>query len=138
MDIDVVMKGNLSDAQTEALATALSRNGFAASKDEMRRAVTRSEMKFQAFDDKTSFLRVDMFLEKSFGRVADNIDGLKVWFRTLEELVAKKIQYGDLDEVKLLFQRRGRDFQKEKIARSLNTQQKTKLEQLLKETKLKT
>jgi len=40
--------------------------------------------------------------------------------------------------VKLLFQRRGRDFQKEKIARSLNTQQKTKLEQLLKETKLKT
>ena len=125
MDIDVVMKGNLSDAQTEALATALSRNGFAASKDEMRRAVTRSEMKFQAFDDKTSFLRVDMFLEKSFGRVADNIDGLKIWFRTFEELVAKKIQYGDLYEVKLLFQRRGRDFQKEKIARSLNTQQKS-------------
>ena len=79
-----------------------------------------------------------MFLEKSFGRVADNIDGLNVWFRTFEELVAKKIQYDDLDEVKLLFQRRGRDFQKEKIARSLNTQQKTKLEQLLKETKLKT
>jgi len=35
---------------------------------------------------------------------------LKVWFRTFEELVAKKIQYGDLDEVKPLFQRRGRDF----------------------------
>ena len=51
-----------------------------------------------------------MFLEKSFGRVADNIDGLNVWFRTFEELVAKKIQYGDLDEVKPLFRRRGRDF----------------------------
>ena len=134
MDIDVVMKGNLSDAQTEALATALSRNGFAASMDEMGRAVTRSELKFQVFDDKTGFLRVDMFLEKSFGRVADNIDGLKVWFRTLEELVAKKIQYGDLDEAKMLLQRRGEDFQKDKIARLLNNQQKTQFEQLLKET----
>ena len=38
--------------------------------------------------------------------MADRIDGLRVWFRTFEELVAKKIQYGDLDEVKLLFQRR--------------------------------
>jgi len=53
MDIEVVIKGNLSDAQTEALATALSRNGFAASMDEMGRAVTRSELKFQAFDDTT-------------------------------------------------------------------------------------
>ncbi len=133
MDIDVVMKGNLSDAQIEALAAALSRNGFATSKDELHRAVTGGEVKFQAFDDKTGFLRVDVFLENSFGRVADRIDGLKVWFRTFEELVAKKIQYGDLDEVKLLFQRRGRDFQKEKIVRLLNAQQKAKLEQLLKE-----
>ena len=37
-----------------------------------------------------------MFLEKSFGRVADRIDGLRVWFRPFEDLVAKKIQYGDL------------------------------------------
>src|SRR5207253_9579289 len=138
MDIDVVMKGNLSAAQLETLASALSRNGFTVSKEEIRRAVTGGEVKFQAFDDRTGFLRVDMFLEKSFGRVADRLDGLRIWFRTFEDLVAKKIQYGDLDEVKLLFQRRRRDFQKEKIARSLNTQQKTKLEQLLKETKLKT
>ncbi len=138
MDIDVVVRGNLSDTQIETLAEALSRNGFATSKDEIHRAVAGDEVKFQAFDDKTGFLRVDMFLEKSFGRVADRIDGLKVWFRTFEELVAKKIQYGDLDEVKLLFQRRGRDFQKQKIARFLNTQQKAKLEQLLKETKLET
>ena len=137
MDIDVVMKGNLSDAQIEALAVALSRNGFATSKDEIRRAVTGDEVKFQAFDDKTGFLRVDVFLENSFGRVADRIDGLKIWFRTFEELVAKKIQYGDLDEVKLLFHRRGRHFQKEKIVRFLNTQQKAKLEQLLKETRSK-
>ena len=136
MDIDVVMKGDLSDAQIEALSAALSRNGFAISKDEIHRAVAGGEAKFQAFDDKTGFLRVDMFLEESFGRVADRIDGLKVWFRTFEELVAKKIQYGDLDEVKLLFQRRGRDFQKEKIVRFLDAQQKAKLEQLLKETKL--
>jgi len=52
--------------------------------------------------------------------------------------VAKKIQYGDLDEVKLLFQRRGRVFEKEKIVRFLNTQQRAKFEQILKETKLKT
>ncbi len=76
-----------------------------------------------------------MCLEKSFGRVADRIDGLRVWFRTFEELVAKKIQYGDLDEVKLLFQRRGQGFRREKIVRFLNPQQKTKLEQLLKDTK---
>jgi len=95
-------------------------------------------VKFQAFDNKTGFLRADMFLEKSFGRVTDRIDGLRVWFRTFEELVAKKIQYGDLDEVKLLFQRRGRVFEKEKIVRFLNTQQRAKLEQILKETKLKT
>lgn len=137
MDIDVVMKGNLLPTQIEDLASALSRNGFAASKDEMARAVTGGEVKFQAFDDKTGFLRVDMFLEQSFDRVVDRIDGLKVWFRTFEELVAKKIQYGDLDEVKMLLQLRGRDFQKEKISRSLNTQQKAKLEQLLKETKAK-
>ncbi len=138
MDIDVVMKGNLSDAQIEVLAVALSRNGFATRKEEIHRAVADGEVKLQVFDDKTGFLRVDMFLEKSFGRVADRIDGLKVWFRTFEELVAKKIQYGDLDEVKLLFQRRGRDFQKEKIVRFLNAQQKAKLEQLLKETRSKT
>ncbi len=58
--------------------------------------------------------------------MADRIDGLRVWFRTFEDLVAKKIQYGDLDEAKMLLQRRGEDFQKDKIAR------------LLKETKLKT
>ncbi len=138
MDIDVVVRGNLSETQIETLAEALSRNGFATSKDEIHRAVARHEAKFQAFDDKTGFLRVDMFLEKSFGRVADRIDGLKVWFRTFEELVAKKIQYGDLDEVELLFKRRGRDFQKEKIARFLNTQEKAKLEQLLKETRRET
>ncbi len=138
MDIDVVLSGNLSDAQIEVLAEALSRNGFATSTDEIHGAVAGDEVKFQAFDDKTGFLRVDMFLEKSFGRVADRIDGLKVWFRTFEELVAKKIQYGDLDEVKLLLQRRGRDFQKKKIARLLNTRQKLKLEQLLKETKRET
>jgi hypothetical protein len=126
------------DAQIEALASALRRNGFAASKDEMRRAGAGGEVKFQAFDDRTGFLRVDVFLEESFGRVADRIDGLKVWFRTFEELVAKKIQYGDLDEVELLLRRRGRGFEKEKIVRSLNTQQKAKLEQLLKKTKSKT
>ena len=135
MDIDVGVRGNLSNAETEALATALSKNGFATSKREIRRAVTGGEVKIQAFDDKTGFLRVDMFLENSFGRVADRIDGLKVWFRTFEELVAKKIQYGDLDEVKLLLQRRGRDFRKEKIARLLDTQQKVKLDNLLKETR---
>lgn len=138
MDIDVVMTGNLTEAQIEVLASALSRNGFTTSRDEMHRAVAGDEVKFQAFDDKTGFLRVDMFLEKSFDRVADQIDGLKVWFRTFEELVAKKIQYGDLDEVKLLFQRRGRDYQKQKIARFLNIQQKAKLEQLLKESQSKT
>ena len=79
-----------------------------------------------------------MLLEKSFGRVADRIDGLRVWFRTFEELVAKKTQYGDLDEAKMLLQRRGEDFQKDKIARLLNNQQRTQFEQLLKETKLKT
>src|SRR5258708_1882944 len=134
MDIDVVITGNLSVAQLDALASALSRNGFAVNKDEIRRAVTGGEVKFQAFDDKTGFLRVDVFLEKSFGRVADRIDGLRVWFRTFEELVAKKIQYGDLDEVKLLLQLRGRDFQKQKIIRFLNDQQKAKLERLLKAT----
>ncbi len=137
MDIDVVITGNLAVARLEALASALSRNGFAVNKDEIRRAVTGGEVKFQAFDDKTGFLRVDVFLEKSFGRVADRVDGLRVWFRTFEELVAKKIQYGDLDEVKMLLQLRGRDFQKGKIARLLNTQQKGKLGQLLKDTKLK-
>ena len=79
-----------------------------------------------------------MLLEKSFGRVADRIDGLRVWFRTFEELVAKKIQYGDLHEAKMLLQRRGEGFHKDKIARLLNNQQKAKFEQLLKEVKLKT
>jgi hypothetical protein len=59
-------------------------------KDEIRRAVTGGEVKFQAFDGKTGFLRIDVFLEKSFGRVADRIDGLRVWFSTFQELVAKK------------------------------------------------
>ena len=45
MDIDVVMKGNLSDPQIEALASALSRNGFAANKEEIRSAVTGDEVK---------------------------------------------------------------------------------------------
>ena len=138
MDIDVVMSGNLSAAQLGILAPALSRNGSTVSKEEIRRAVTGGEVKFQAFDDRTGFLRVDMFLEKSFGRVADRIDGLRVWFRTFEDLVAKKIQYGDLHEAKMLLQRRGEDFQKDKIAPLLNNQQRTQFEQLLKETKLKT
>ncbi len=43
MDIDVVISGNLSDAQVEALARALSRNGFAISRDEIRRAVAGGE-----------------------------------------------------------------------------------------------
>jgi len=63
-----------------------------------------------------------MLLEKSFGRVADRIDGLRVWFRTFEDLVAKRIQYGDLHEAKMLLQRGGEDFQKDKIARLLNNQ----------------
>jgi hypothetical protein len=138
MDIDVVITGNLAVAQLEALASALSRNGFAVNKDEIRRAAAGGEVKFQAFDDKTGFLRVDVFLEKSFGRVADRIDGLRVWFRTFEELVAKKIQYGDLDEVKMLLQLRGRGFQKDKITRFLSSQQKAKFERLLRETRLKT
>ena len=50
-----------------------------------------------------------MLLEKSFGRVADRIDGLRVWFRTFE----------DLHEAKMLLQLRGEDFQKDKIARLL-------------------
>ncbi len=135
IDIDVVISGDLSDAQVEALAGALSRNRFAISRDEIRRAVAGREVKFQAFDDKTGFLRVDVFLEQSFDRVADHIDGLRVWFRTFEDLAAKKIQYGDLDEVKMLFQRRGRNFRKEKIVRFLNRQQKAKLEQLLRKMK---
>ena len=77
MDIDVVMSGNLSAARLGILASALSRNGFTVSKEEIRRAVIGREVKFQAFDDRTGFLRVDMFLEKSFGRVADRIDGLR-------------------------------------------------------------
>ena len=52
--------------------------------------------------------------------------------------MAKKIQYGDLDEAKMLLQRRGEDFQKDRIARLLNNQQGTQFKQLLKETKLKT
>ena len=64
--------GNLSVVQLETLASALSRDGFAANKEEIRRAVTGREVKFQAFDDKTGFLRADMFLEKSFGRVPEH------------------------------------------------------------------
>src|SRR5881296_3617776 len=90
MDIDVVMRGNLSDAQIETLATALSKNGFTASKKEIHRAVDGSEVKFQAFDDRSGYLRIDMFLENSFGRVSARIDGLTVWFRTFEELLAKR------------------------------------------------
>ena len=135
MDIDVVMRCNLSDKQIEALTGALSRNGFTASRKEILRAVAGDEVKFQAFDDKTGFLRADMFLEETFDRVEDRLDRLKVWFRTFEDLVAKKIQYGDLEEVKLLFESRGRRFQKEKITRFLNSEQKAQLERLLKETK---
>ncbi len=134
MDIDVVMRGNLSDAQIETLATALSKNGFTASKKEIHRAVDGSEVKFQAFDDRSGYLRIDMFLEKSFGRVSTRIDGLTLWFRTFEELLAKKIQYGDLEEAKLLLRRRGR-FQKDKISRFLNSKQKTELDRLLKQAK---
>src|SRR5437879_9848184 len=64
MDIDVVMTGNLSAAQLETLAFALPRNGFTVSKEEIRRAVTGGEVKFQASDDRTGFLRVDMLLAK--------------------------------------------------------------------------
>jgi len=135
MDIDVVMKGNLSEPEIDRLSEALSRNRFATSKDEIHRTLTGSEVKIQAFDDNTGYLRVDIFLERSFGRVADRVDGLKVWFRTFEELMAKKIQYGDIEEAKALLQRRTRGFDKRKIVRFLNTQQKAKLEQLLKETK---
>lgn len=138
MDIDVVLRANLSDAQIEALARALSKNGFSTSKKEIHNAVAGREVKLQAFDDRTGFLRVDLFLEESFGRVADHIDGLRVWFRTFEELLAKKIQYGDLEEAKLLLQRRRRSLRKEKIIRFLNPQQKVKLERLLKETKWET
>ena len=138
MDIDVVLRANLSDAQIEALARALSKNEFSTSREEIIRAVAGSEVKFQAFDDRTGFLRVDVFLEESFARVADHIDGLRVWFRTFEELLAKKIQYGDLDEAKLLLQRRRRGFRKEKIIRFLNPQQKAKLERILKETRRET
>jgi hypothetical protein len=133
MDIDVVITGDLSEAQIEVLTSALLRHGFTINRGEIGRAFARDDLKFQAFDDKTGFLRVDVFLERSFDRVVDRIDGLKVWFRTFEDLVAKKIQYGDLDEVKLLFQRRGRRFRKEKITRFLNSLQKKQLEQLLKE-----
>ena len=135
MDIDVVISGNLSDPRIEALSKSLSRNGFAISKEEIHRAVKGGEVKIQAFDDETRYLRVDIFLEKSFGRVADHIDGLKVWFRTFEEFVAKKIQYGDLEEARLLLMRRGRDFDKDKIVRLLTAQQKAELELILKESK---
>ena len=135
MDIDVVIIGGLSDGQIENLATELSRNGFSANKSEIHRAVGGTEVKFQAFDDRSGFLRIDMFLEKSFGRVPAHIDGLAVWFRTFEELLAKKIQYGDLEEARLLLQRRGNNFQKERIARLLNPQEKKKLERLLKRSK---
>jgi hypothetical protein len=132
MDIDVVITGDLSETQIEALTSALLRHGFTINSGEIGRALAGDDVKFQAFDDKTGFLRVDLFLERSFDRVVDRIDGLKVWFRTFEELVAKKVQYGDLDEVKLLFQRRGRRYRKEKIVRFLNSRQKKQLEQLLK------
>jgi len=91
-------------------------------------------VKFQAFDDRSGYLRIDMFLENSFGRVSARIDGLTVWFRTFEELLAKKIQYGDLEEAKLLLRLRGR-FQKDKISRLLNSKQKTELDRLLKQAK---
>jgi len=55
MDIDVVMTGNLSATQLGILASALSRNGFTVSKEEISRAVTGGEVKFQAFDDRTGF-----------------------------------------------------------------------------------
>ncbi len=135
MDIDVVIKGNLTDSQIETLAAALSRNGFTGNKNEIHRAVDGSEVKFQAFDDRSGYLRVDVFLEKPFGRVSARIDGLNVWFRKFEDLLAKKIQYGDLDEARLLLQRRGKNFKKEKIARLLNPQQKREFERLLKQSK---
>jgi hypothetical protein len=64
-------------------------------------------------------------------RLENYSDALHRLVRALNET---EIRY---DEVKLLFKRRGRGFQKAKIARLLNTQQRAKLEQLLKETKLK-
>lgn len=67
IDIDVVVRGNLSSAQIETLAGALSRNGFATSKKDIHRAVTGSEVKIQAFDKKTGFLRVDMSGETVVG-----------------------------------------------------------------------
>src|SRR2546421_12526261 len=72
MDIDVVLSGNLSAAQLGILAPALSRNGSTVSKEEIRRAVTGGVAKFQAFDDRTGFLRADTFLDRSFERVSDS------------------------------------------------------------------
>jgi len=133
MDIDVVVGGSLLNDKIRALVLALSGNGFAVSRNNIERAVTGEEVKFQAFDEKTGFLRVDFFLEKSFSRESSRVGGLNVWFRTFEELVARKIQYGDLDEAKLLLKLRGRGFQKEKILRLLNSQDRARLERILKE-----
>src|SRR5437660_12531847 len=94
MDIDVVMSGNLSAAQLGILAPALSRNGSTVSKEEIRSAVTGGEVKFQAFDDRTGFLRVDLYLEKSVGRVADRIRGRRVGVRTVGDGGATKLRQG--------------------------------------------
>jgi len=137
MDIDVIITGDLSKPQVESLTSALILNGFTVNRDEVGRAFAGQEAKFQAFDDRTGYLRVDVFLEHSFDRVEDRIDGLKVWFRTFEDLVAKKVQYGDLDEVRQLLQLRGKRVRKEKIVQFLNDRQKKELEQLFKQVNAK-
>ena len=63
---------------------------------------------------------------------------LRVWFRTFEDLVAKKIQCGDLDEAKMLLQLRGEDFQNDKIARLLNKPAENALRTAPQRDKLKT
>src|SRR5437879_13916148 len=64
MDIDVVMKGNLSAPQLETLASALSRNGLTASKEEIRRAVTGGEVQFMDFDVMKGFYIVDCIVDQ--------------------------------------------------------------------------
>src|ERR1700757_2381445 len=64
MDIDVVVRGKLTGGEIERLESCLSRNGFAVSRSELEMAASGNETRFQAFDNKTGFLRVDFFMEK--------------------------------------------------------------------------
>jgi hypothetical protein len=134
MDIDVILKTPLTGNQIDRLVDALSKNGFTVRKEEVQDAVKRQIPKFQAFDNKTGFLRVDGFFEEAFERVPDHMDGLQVWFRSFEEFIVKKIQYGDLEEVKSLLQRRGKNYEKTKIFRLLTSKQKEMFEKIAEET----